>query len=56
MWALSVFHDRPRLLYGDGEAVFGVAPWLTLLHLCQPLAIFYRMHSVASLAHVYRHA
>nr|XP_033805106.1 proton channel OTOP1-like [Geotrypetes seraphini] len=53
LWIPPAFGCRPQYDNGQEELVFGFQPWIILIDIAMPFAIFYRMHSASSLFDIY---
>lgn len=49
LWIIPAFGVNPQFENGLGKKFFGFTTWFVLINLCQPLGVFYRMHSVGAL-------
>ncbi|KAM6951039.1 proton channel OTOP3-like [Aplochiton taeniatus] len=49
LWVIPAFGANPQFENGLGKEFFGFTPWFILVNLCQPLGVFYRMHSIGTL-------
>ncbi|KAF4084714.1 hypothetical protein AMELA_G00109200 [Ameiurus melas] len=49
LWVIPAFGAHPQFESGVGKQFFGFSVWFVLVNLCQPLTVFYRMHSVGTL-------
>ncbi|XP_069016091.1 proton channel OTOP3-like [Embiotoca jacksoni] len=49
LWVIPAFGVHPQFENGLGKRFFGFSVWFVLVNVGQPLAVFYRMHSVAAL-------
>ncbi|KAM9426054.1 proton channel OTOP3-like [Pholidichthys leucotaenia] len=49
LWVIPAFGVHPQFENGLGKQFLGFRAWFVLVNLGQPLAVFYRMHSVGAL-------
>ncbi|XP_030630715.1 proton channel OTOP3-like [Chanos chanos] len=49
LWIIPAFGAHPQFENGLGKQFYGFTTWFVLVNLGQPLAVFYRMHSVGAL-------
>ncbi|XP_065128279.2 proton channel OTOP3-like isoform X1 [Paramisgurnus dabryanus] len=52
LWVISAFGAHPQFENGVGKKFYGFSAWFILVNLCQPLTVFYRMHSVGVLMEI----
>uniref|UniRef100_A0A4W3K9R4 Otopetrin 2 n=1 Tax=Callorhinchus milii TaxID=7868 RepID=A0A4W3K9R4_CALMI len=56
VWIILAFGPRSQFTSGTVKEFYGFHLWVSILNFGLPLGIFYRMHSVVSLFHVYQKA
>ncbi|XP_041671069.1 proton channel OTOP3-like [Cheilinus undulatus] len=52
LWVIPEFGVHPQFENGIGRQYFGILIWFVLVILCQPLSLFYRMHSTGLLTEI----
>lgn len=52
LWVIPEFGVHPQFENGIGRQYFGILTWFVLVTLCQPLSLFYRMHSTGLLTDI----
>ncbi|XP_051529785.1 proton channel OTOP3-like [Myxocyprinus asiaticus] len=53
LWVIAAFGAHLQFENGIGKQFYGFSAWFVLVNVCQPLTVFYRMHSVGALMEIF---